>query len=472
MICPKCSFENIPGAKFCSECGLPLTDSGKIAGLSAETERRDGASPRNDLNTSRIPDIKIPGINADGDEGVPSDESEDPEFDFDPIDDEEEPEYGDWGPYSYDPDAEAATKKIQDTRGIDELLVEPGYVPPSPVWKSGDTMEMPKVEGEDTPKKKEYKAPDSPDKKKGGKAKFVVIGLVALIALAAAAVAITYSMELWGGRTIPDVEGMQRAEAQGALESLGFSVVAIEEKSDDKEGTVLLMDPRGGSRMEQGTEIVLYVAVGRSVPSVVGLPQEEAAQAFAAEGLENVEYVAEKSDETEGTVLSVDPEAGTRALSTGKITVKVAEAYRVPDISGMSQAEAFDAVEAAGYNGYTVYVYAEDPEGTVLGTDPGAGEKLQSGADVAIKIAKSRASELIALANEYLGGLGTIKLGETSYEVVSVDGSATYKGNNTTESAITVRAVTTLDGETVYGSAKQRTVTIVWTDSNTVESMS
>ncbi len=472
MICPKCSFENIPGAKFCNECGSPLTDSGKIAGLSIDPDRLDAAPSRSDLDTSKIPDIKIPSVNG-ADEivgGGPVVERVE-EFDFDPIDEGEEPEYGDWGPYAYDPDSDGATRKIQDTRGIDEFLVDPGYTPPSPMWNTGGTMEMPKVESQEPPKKKEFKAPDAQGKKRG-RGKFVVIGLIVLLLAGAAAGAITYSMELWGGRTVPDVEGMHKQEAIEALESLGFSVVTTDVKSDEAEGTVLLMDPRGGSRMEEGTEIVLHLAVGRTIPSVVGMSQDDAQAAFAAEGFENVEYVTQKSDEAEGTVLEVDPEAGAKALSTTKITVTVAEAYRVPDVAGMTESEALQAVADAGYNGYAVYVYSEELEGTVLGCDPASGEKVASGSDVAVQVAKSRANELIALANDYLGRAGVLTLGSTSYEIVSVDGSATYKGSNTTESTVTVRAMTTLDGETVYGSSKQRTVTIVWSDSNTVESIS
>lgn len=475
MICPKCSFENIPGAKFCNECGSPLTDSGKIAGLSVEPEKH-ADSPRGDLDTSKIPDIRIPGVNADetDDASVGQgvlDQSGEDGFDFDPIDDEEEPEYGDWGPYAYDPDSDGTTKRIQDTRGIDEFLVEPGYTPPAPAWKTGDTMEMPKVEGGATPQKKEFKAPDA-EKKRGGKGRFVIIGLIVVLVACAAAAGITYSMELWGGKTVPNVEGMQKQQAIDELEALGFTVRTTEVKSDDAADTVLLMDPNAGSRMEEGTEIVLHLAVNRAVPGVVGMTQEEAADAFEAEGLENIEYVTEKSNEAEGTVLSVDPEAGAKALSNQKITVTVAEAYIVPDVAGMSESEALAALADAGYAGYSTYVYAENPEGTAIGTDPEAGSKIASGTDVGVMIAKSRANEVIALTNEYLGSAGTVTIGGTTYEIVSVDGSATYKGDNTTETSVTVRAMTTLDGETVYGSSKQRTITIVWSSENTVESVS
>ena len=202
------------------------------------------------------------------------------------------------------------------------------------------------------------------------------------------------------------------------------------------------------------------------------MTQEEAAGAFEAEGLENIEYVTEKSNEAEGTVLSVDPEAGAKALSNQKITVTVAEAYIVPDVAGMSESEALAALADAGYSGYSTYVYAENPEGTAIGTDPEAGSKIASGTDVGVMIAKSRANEVIALTNDYLGSAGTVTIGGTTYEIVSVDGSTTYKGDNTTETSVTVRAMTTLDGETVYGSSKQRTITIVWSSENTVESVS
>ena len=475
MICPKCSFENIPGAKFCSECGSPLTDSGKIAGLTAEPDKH-AESCRGDLDTSKIPDIVIPGVSVDAPIDAPSvggilDQAGVDGFDFDPVDDEDEPEYGDWGPYAYDPDADGTTKKLQDTRGIDEFLVEPGYVPPTPAWKTGDTMEMPKIDGQEAPKKKEFKAPDA-DKKKGGKGKFVVIGLIVVIIACAAAAGITYSMELWGGRTVPNVEGMQKQQAIDELELLGFAVRTTEVKSDEKADKVLLMDPSPGGRVEDGTEVVLHIAVNRMVPSVVGMTQDEAAEAFTAEGFENVEFVKEKSNEAEGTVLVVDPEEGAKATSNQKIAVTVAEAYTVPDVTGMSESEALAALTDAGYQAYSTYVYSEEPEWTAIGTDPAAGSKRDAGTEVAVQIAKSRGNELIALANDYLASAGVVSIGGTSYEISSVDGSATYKGSNTTESAVTVRAMTTLDGETVYGSSKQRTITIVWSDSNDIESIS
>ena len=118
------------------------------------------------------------------------------------------------------------------------------------------------------------------------------------------------------------------------------------------------------------------------------------------------------------------------------------------------------------------YYYTEDvPEGTVVGTSPAAGEKLASGSSVTVNVAMSRASVLVPAAKDYLSSIGTISLGGTTYEIVSVD-DVKYTGYNQTSFTVTAAAVTTLDGETVRGSAKQKSGTIVWDDSDNVVSIS
>lgn len=476
MICPKCSHKNTPGAKFCSECGSPLTDSGKIEGLAGNNGLREDTEAQDGFATSKIPDIRIPGVNAyeDNEASVPcATNSEAEPFDFDPLadSDEEEPEYGDWGPYSYDPHPDGITKVIHDTRGIDEYLIESGYVAPASSWKSGGTMEMPKLDDEELPKQKDFIAPDA-NKRKGGKGKIVIACIVSLLVLAALGAGVSYGMELWGGKTIPDVSGMKKAEAVSALESLGFTVRTTDVKSDDIADTVLLMDPGAGERREEGTEIVLHVAIARTIPDVVGKNQEEVAKIFEEEGFENIEFVNTKSNEVEGSVLSVDPAAGTIAKSSQRITLTVAQAYTVPDVSGKGKDEAVSILNDEGYEASVIYVYSDIAAGTVTATNPKAGTKLESGATVEVQVAKSRGAEIISLTSDYLASAGTLSMGGTTYEIVSVDAAPTYEGGNTAKCAITVRAKTTLDGEVVYGSPKQRTVLIVWTDGNELESIS
>ena len=367
------------------------------------------------------------------------------EFDFGDIDDAPA---ADGGQQAAVPSAAVTA----DLSGLDECLVDSSYTPPAAAWRSGDTMEMPRVEGKAAPKQKEFRAPD-PREKKHGRGRVVAIVIVLLLAAAAAAAGITYQMELWGGKVVPDVAGMTQADATYQLEGKGFTVRATQVKSDETEGLVLLTDPGSGGRAEEGSEVVIHVAVPRIVPDVVGKTRDEAAKLLEAEDFARVTFAEEKSDTAEGTVLSVTPEAGEKAKASTDITVTVAVPFTVPDVANQPLDAAKAALEEASYVPEVAYYYTEDvPEGTVVGTSPAAGEKLASGSSVTVNVAMSRASVLVPAAKDYLSSIGTISLGGTTYEIVSVD-DVKYTGYNQTSFTVTAAAVTTLDGETVRGSS-------------------
>ncbi len=205
---------------------------------------------------------------------------------------------------------------------------------------------------------------------------------------------------------------------------------------------------------------------------MVGKTRDEAATLLEAEDFARVTFAEEKSDTAEGTVLSVTPEAGEKAKASTDITVTVAVPFTVPDVANQPLDAAKAALQEASYVPEVAYYYTEDvPEGTVVGTSPAAGEKLASGSSVTVNVAMSRASVLVPAAKDYLSSIGTIALGGTTYEIVSVD-DVKYTGYNQTSFTVTAAAVTTLDGETVRGSAKQKSGTIVWDDSDNVVSIS
>lgn len=505
MICPHCHFENREGAKFCNECGLPL--SGKIAEVAAAVDAANDASNRRDttvseealdvdfagvvsadedqpekpskpsssgpLDPASLPAIDVAGVNVDDDGNV---------FDFSDID--EDPEVHPVGEdvvFSRDdgllpyvptrPAPDADPDRTADLSGLDECLVDSSYSPPRKSWSSGDTMEMPRIEGKPAPKQKEFRAPD-PNAKKRGKGKVVAIMLVCLLLIAGAAAGTTYYLEMWGGKTLPNVVGMTQADAVATLEGKGFAVSSMQVKSDETEGVVLLMDPGAGARQEEGTQVVIHVSEARTIPEAVGGQRDEVAAKLDADGFENVTYVTQKSDERKGTVLAITPEAGAKAKADTPITVTVAEPFTVPDVANMGWDDAVAAIEAAGLVAEAVYVYDDNvAPGTIVGTDPAAGTEVASGSTVTVSLAKSRGSELETAAMNYLSGIGSINLGGTTYEIQSVDG-VSYQGNDATAFTITGSAVTTLDGEVVRGSAKQKSGVIVWDSANNIVSIS
>ena len=341
--------------------------------------------------------------------------------------------------------------------------------------------EQPKhAEKEATPvapdmKPKDDKKPESKGKRIPGSRIAAIVALAVLIAAGVAA-GVTYQMELWGGKVVPDVTGMTQADATYMLQNKGFTVRSTTVPSDSTEGLVLLMDPGAGARQQEGAEVVIHVSTSRTVPKVVGSSQDSALKALSDNGFENVDVQLERSDEPEGTVLSISPEEGKKAKASTGITLKVAQAYTVPDVSGMSYNQAVQAIKDAGLSSTAVYVYSETAsEGAIMGVEPAAGSKVPSDTVVVISLAKSRASELTAAARSYLTSTTLTASDGSSFTVSSVD-SVSYQGNDTvafTASGKASKSVTVL-GQTisVAGDSKQVSGTVTFDSSNNVASVS
>ncbi len=301
-----------------------------------------------------------------------------------------------------------------------------------------------------------------------------VIAGIALIALIAAGF-ITYSLQLWGGISVPDVVRQTEDAAVQNLEAAGFSVDVEYVVSDDVQGIVVSTNPSAGTRIDQGSLVVISVSIARIVPDIVGLSQEEAVSALSEAGYADVEFVTQKSNEAEGSVLAVDPPAGTEATSDAHITVTVAEPFRVPSVEGMTRDEAIAALEAEGYTVKTVSYITEDiQEGMAVSTDPAAGTVLASGSEVVLNVAHNRSTELIDATRAFFSSSKQFSINGMSYELTSIDG-VSYKGSDTCAFTITARPFEThtwLFGETEtrYGNNESISGTIVFNADNSIKS--
>lgn len=514
MICPNCHSENRDGAKFCNECGMPLAQAaGKTIALpevapveQPDPEEEDPSPLEGGKRASSLEEelacegageledftcVDDDALDEQGDE-LPGEEEDATREDAEA--DKAAPEGGRFPSgriHALDPSLvpeidlhEASpdhsgdktqviridSAKTADLSGL-ERLVDSSYVPPSPNWRSGDTMELPRIEGEPPRTQKEFKAPDPNAEKKRLRKKHVLVALAALAVAAAVALGATYYLELWGGKTVPDVSGEAQTDAVWVLESKGFRVDTTQVKSDEVEGIVLITDPQAGSRVEAGTTIKVSVATPRAVPDLIGKTQDEAKAALDKEGLENVSFTTEKSNETEGTVIALSLESGTKVKAATALTVTIAEAYTVPDVVGTSQDDAASALEEAGYQVKVATTYDESAEeGTVLSTDPVASSKLNSGSTVTINVAKSRASELVALTKSYFSKGATVVIGGVNCEIVSCD-AVDFEGDNTVSYTVTVKKfeTTSLFG-TLFAAPEQLSGTITWGSDNSIRS--
>ncbi len=417
-----------------------------------------------------------------------------------------------------------------DLSGL-ERLVDSSYVPPVYSGKAGDTMELPRVTCDAAPTSVSYRAEaDKKEIKRQRKARrklereekkrqkelqaqgarpvaeaaegdgsstekaasdasekheetqkkpfsarkraAVIAGVVVVVVAACAAAG--YMMELWGGKSVPNVEGKSQADAIYILEDKGFTCAIAQQKSDEVEGAVLSTDPGAGSRAPEGSSITVNVATPRIIPDVIGQNEQKARTYFEAEGFQNVDYVAVKSNEPEGSVLSVDPAPGERGRADTAIKVEIAQAFTVPSVEGLSTEEATKLLKNEGYEVKTAWYNTEDiPEGTAVSTDPAAGEKLNSSSTVTLYVAHNRSTELESLTRAFFTDAGVISMYGLTYEISEVT-SVAYVGDSTCSFSIVARPFEThtwmfgLGSETRYGNYETISGSITWDDDNNI----
>jgi eukaryotic-like serine/threonine-protein kinase len=111
---------------------------------------------------------------------------------------------------------------------------------------------------------------------------------------------------------VPDVVGVEAAEARDELSGAGFEVRTVEVFSDEPEGVVVAQNPSGGEEAERGSSIRINVSQGTgevTVPDLLGATSEDAQAEL--EQLELAANVVEvPSAEAAGTVVAQNPPAG------------------------------------------------------------------------------------------------------------------------------------------------------------------
>lgn len=214
----------------------------------------------------------------------------------------------------------------------------------------------------------------------------IVLGIIAVLALAAFGAYYTWERELWGGRTVPDVVGQTQDAATRALEAEGFTVNVSEKAEDEGVGNVLYSDPVAGKRIDPADGVTITVAVSRTIPSVLGMTVNDAEKALYDVGATNLTVQYQASTEAEGTVIAVSPDVGSAFVSTDAIALTVAQAYTVPNVVGASLSDAQAAIEAAGYASVVSYVDSDAKDDVVISTDPTAGTRLDPGSTVTLTV--------------------------------------------------------------------------------------
>lgn len=524
MRCPLCSFENPGNARFCNQCGSELRPEGPRADERSFYERVSGLDPFAPYedpyvapidptlpfgaragNVDTVPFGSAPSfVEPAGNAPAPADGNPTVPFaSATAARDSYAAHYPDGTPYTGpDEDPKAFRGELsrdeqrrikREQRALDKEArrqqrearkeqrriekEEMKLLSASEKAQGGSTAPAATSAPPAAAEKGGGRMPSMPSSSARKRKRLVAAAIMLACILLAAGAAVTYSMQLWGGRVVPDVTGLTSEGAAKVLNEAGFSVSTDDVRSDEAPGTVLACEPAAGYRVEPGSNVMLQVAVARTVPDIVGRTQAEAEQMIAEEGLANVSFEYQRSDEAADMVLSVAPPVGSDILSSTAVTVTVAQPYTVPDVVGKGQEEAQAAVEQAGFVVAVARTNDEEAEeGSVLSIDPPAGEKRASGSTVTLSIAHHRSAEAIELTRRFLTESKEMTIKGQACVVDEVK-SITYSGDNTCEFSIVMRPYEThtwmfgWGTETRYGNPETVTGRIVWDDNDAIVSV-
>jgi serine/threonine-protein kinase len=185
---------------------------------------------------------------------------------------------------------------------------------------------------------------------------------------------------------VPNVTGQDRATATQNLEAAGLTVGTVTNQvtADASQiDTVLGTDPSSGTQVDPGSAVNLTVGVGPDtieVPAVIGLDVDRAENTLQNAGFDSVETEEIDSLAPADQVVDVSPGEGQSVDPSTTVTLQVSDGdAEVPDVTGQQQAAATQALRTAGFTNVTSeQVESQQPQGTVVATDPSDGEQVSA----------------------------------------------------------------------------------------------
>lgn len=198
---------------------------------------------------------------------------------------------------------------------------------------------------------------------------------------------------------VPDVVRRPQAEAVATLRQANLRPQVKRQASDEvPAGRVISQNPSAGQEVAVNTRVTLVVSSGKQqveVPNVVGMSVDNAVSAIQGRDLkENVVEV--DSTQPKGTVVRQDPGSGEKVDKGATVTIQVAKGVQqvsVPNVVGNDITKARSVLEDSGFTVTTVSGASNDPQGTVIGQNPGANSQVPAGSTITLTVSDGPAQE-------------------------------------------------------------------------------
>jgi serine/threonine-protein kinase len=230
------------------------------------------------------------------------------------------------------------------------------------------------------------------DRAKGGRGRLLAVLLV--VGLLAAGLLTRAGGLLGGSVRVPEVVGLQVAEATRDLQDRGLRVQVGEAVASDHvhEGLVATQSVDGGERARRRDTVVLQPSLGITLPDLTRRP------AGAATGrLDELDIRHRRQDQPsltvpKGSVVATRPAKGSLLKADQVVTVVVSAGrpkVAVPDVAGRPTEAAMAALDEANLKARVERVFDDNvPAGGAVGTDPGAGSQVLWGSTVVLRVSK------------------------------------------------------------------------------------
>ena len=173
---------------------------------------------------------------------------------------------------------------------------------------------------------------------------------------------------------VPDVVGLEKAAAKGAIEDtkLKFKEGTGKYSDDVPQGVVISIDPKAGESLKPGTTVTAVISKGKApitVPQVVGKNVNDARAELQGLGLSVVEQYKD-SDQPADTVIGQSPEQGTGAEKDDEIKLEVSKGpplITVPDLTNQPCQQAAQTLQGMNLTAKVNF----NPNGLVRQQSPG-----------------------------------------------------------------------------------------------------
>ena len=224
---------------------------------------------------------------------------------------------------------------------------------------------------------------------------------------------------------VPNVNNLTQQAATERLQTDGFDVAFEFESSETVEpGNVIRTEPVGGTEIEEGSTVKLFVSSGTEefpVPPLVGQTLEEATLLIEDAGLVLGQVVERPdADIADGRVIEQSPAQGVEVGAGTPVNLVVStgpETVIIPDLVEQTERDAITALQELGLLFTTAEEHSSSVAiGLVIRTDPEADVEAQSGDTVLLVVSLGpppvEVPNLIGLtpgqADSILSGIGLV----------------------------------------------------------------